>query len=312
MTNPLENQESKEEKRKLHVYYMSIIGVLSLLCIILTIQFFNQKTKIETIEKERIVYLEKSNTLQDDLKDLKADYEGLKTNDSKLKAELDEKIKLIEELQIQAEKHKGDSYMIYKLQQEAETLRKIMKHFVQQIDSLGRLNKEIYAQKEKVETELTNEKDKTTKLTKDKEDLQSTVNLGSILKASSISVKGVRYKSGGKKEIETKSAKKVEKIKITFKLGENKIAKKGDRIVYVRIVTPDGKEMAKSTDESNTFKFNGNKGYFATKTIVAYNNEETNVTLYTSKTDISLLPGKYIIEITTDEFVVGTTSLTLE
>ena len=99
---------------------------------------------------------------------------------------------------------------------------------------------------------------------------------------------------------------------MTFKLGENKIAKKGDRTIYARIVTPDGKELAKSTDESNTFKFNGSKGYFAAKTTVTYNNEEMNVTIYTSKTDVEFLPGKYIIEITTDEFVVGTTTLVLE
>lgn len=312
MDGPADNSENKDERKKLHFYYLSIISVLGLLCIILTVLFFNQRTKIETIEKERIVYLEKSNTLQDDLADLKSDYENLQTSDKKIKAELDEKIKLIEELQLQAEKHKGDAYMIFKLEKEAETLRKIMKHFVQQIDSLGRLNKEIYAQKEKVETQLTSEKEKTTQLTKEKEDLQSTVNIGSILKASNIKVTGVRYKSGGKKEMETKSAKKVEKIKMTFTIGENKIAKKGDRTIFARIVTPDGKEMAKSLDESNTFKFGGNKGYFAAKTTVSYNNEEKNVTFYTSKTDVEFLPGKYLIEISTDEFVIGTTTLVLE
>ena len=312
MESAEQQNDSRDEKRRLHVFYLSIITVLGLLCIILTWQFFNQKTRIETIEKEKIVYLEKSNSLQAELADLKSDYEALKTSDSKLKAELDEKIKLIEELQLQAEKHKGDAYMIYKLEKEAETLRKIMKHFVQQIDSLGRLNKEIVAQKEKVESELSSEKDKTSQLTKEKEELQGTINLGSILKASNIKVSGVRYKSGGKKELETKAAKRVEKIKMTFTIGENKIAKKGDRTLYARIVTPDGKELAKSLDESNTFKFNGNKGYFAAKTTVSYNNEEMNVTFYTSKSDVEFLPGKYLIEITADEFVIGTTSLVLE
>jgi hypothetical protein len=312
MAAPELNNQEKEERRKLHFFYLSIIGVLILVCAILTWQFFDQKVRIETIEKDRIVYVEKNNGLQTELSQLKSDYEGIQTSDKKMRADLDAKIKQIEEMQVQAEKHKGDAYAIFQLQKEAETLRKIMKHFVQQLDSLGRLNKVIVAQKEKVESDLTKEKDKTANLNKEKEELTSTVNMGSILKASGIKVLGVRYKSGGKKEVETKSAKRVEKIKITFTLGENRIAKKGDRTVFVRIVTPDGKELAKSTDESNSFKFNNSKGFFAAKTAVTYNNEDTQVTIYTAKTGITFVPGKYLIEITTDEVVVGATSIILE
>ncbi len=312
MSVPIQEDNNKEEKRKLHFFYLSIISVLVIVCGLLTWQFFDQKTRIETIEKDRIVYVEKSNSLQNDLAQLKAEYEGLQTSDKKMRAELDEKIKQIEQMQIEAEKHKGDSYAIFKLEKEAETLRKIMKHFVTQLDSLGRLNKVIVAQKEKVEGDLVKEKDKTAELNKQKDDLTNTVALGSVLKASGIKITGVRYKSGGKKELATTTAKRVEKIKVTFTLGENLIAKKGDRTVYLRIVTPDGKELAKSTDESNTFKFNNSKGYYAAKTTVSYNNEDTPVTVYTAKTDIKFVPGKYLVEITTDDVVVGSTSITLE
>ena len=312
MSAPGIHDSDKEEKRKLHVFYLSIIGVLTLVCALLTWQFFDQKTRIETIEKERIVYVEKSNSLQNDLSQLKSEYENLQTSDKKMRADLDEKIKQIEEMQIEAEKHKGDSYVIMKLEKEAETLRKIMKHFVQQLDSLGRLNKVIVAQKDKVEKDLLKEKDKTADLNKQKEDLTNTVNLGSILKASGIKITGVRYKSGGKKELATTSAKRVEKIKITFTLGANLIAKKGDRTVYVRIVTPDGKELSKSTDESNTFKYNNSRGYYAAKSVVTYDNDDKNVTVYTAKTDIKFVPGEYLIEITTDDVVVGNSSITFE
>jgi hypothetical protein len=312
MSTPQIPAGDKEEKRKLHVFYLSIIAVLALVCALLTWQFFDQKTRIETIEKERIVYVEQSNSLQTELSQLKSDYEGLQTSDKKLRSELDEKIKQIEEMQQEAEKHKGDSYVIYKLQKEAETLRKVMKHFVQQLDSLGRLNKVIVAQKEQVEKDLVDEKNKTADLNRQKDELTNTVNLGSILKASDIKVSGVRYKSGGKKELATTSAKRVEKIKVTFTLGANLIAKKGERTVYIRIVTPDGKDLTKSTDESNTFKYNNSKGYYAAKTIVTYDNDDTPVTVYTAKADIHFIPGKYLVEITTDEVVVGQTSITLE
>lgn len=312
MDNLSQPQNEKEEKRRSSAFYLSIIAILSVLCILLTWQFFSQRTRIQTIEKERIVYVEKSNSLQIELSKLKEDYQTLQTSDSKIRAELDEKIRLIEEMQKEAEKHKNDAYIIYKLEKEAETLRKIMKHFVQQIDSLGRLNKEIREEKQKVETQLETERDKSSQLTKQKEELESTVALGSVLKANGIKVIGVRFRSGGKKEIETTSAKRTEKFKISFTIGENAIAAKGERTVYVRIVTPDGKEMAKSMDESNQFKFNNSKGYFATKTNITYYNQETKVTMYTSESKIDFLPGKYLIEITTDGVVIGSTNLILD
>src|SRR6185295_4070941 len=137
-----------------------------------------------------------------------------------------------------------------------------MKHFVVEIDSLNTLNKTIIAEKDVVSANLTAEKDKTSQLSKDKEALQSTVNMGSILKAENPTVKGVKFKSGGKKEIETTKASRVERIKVSFVLGENKIAKKGTRSVYIRITTPDGKEITKSPDEENMVKFNGGKGFY--------------------------------------------------
>ncbi len=61
------------------------------------------------------------------------------------------------------------------------------------------------------------------------------------------------YKRAGKKEAETTKARKTEKIKVSFTLGENKIAKTGEKTVYIRIMTPDGKEMAKSYDDNYKF-----------------------------------------------------------
>ena len=305
-------EETTEKKEKSNRIYLVIIVLETVLIALLAWMFFNQKTRVETIEKERMVFVEKAEDLQAELAEMKAEYENLKFGNKKLQKDYDAKLKMIDSLQILAKKYEGNAYQIHQLKKETETLRRIMKHFVQQIDSLGRLNKEIIAQKDKVSLELTEEKYKTKELTKDKENLQSTVDLGSVLKANSVKVSGVRYKSGGKKESPTKSAKKVEKIKITFTLGENRIAKEGDRAIYVRIVTPDGKELAKSMDESNTFSFNGSKGYFAAKTNVNYKNTDTPVTVYTAKSDIKFLPGKYIIEVASDNAVIGQSELILE
>jgi gamma-glutamylcyclotransferase (GGCT)/AIG2-like uncharacterized protein YtfP len=267
------------------------------------------RANTEVIVKEEVI-VERDN-VKNDLLDLQKEYAALQTTDKAVQSELEEKRAQIADLLEQAEKHKDDTYIISRLRKETETLRKIMKHYIVEIDSLNTLNKIIIAEKDKVSADLTAEKNVTSQLSKDKEKLQSTVNLGSILKAENPTAKGIKFKSGGKKEVETTKASRVERIKVSFVLGENKIAKKGVKPVYVRIVTPDGKELCKSADEGNMFKFNGSKGYYAAKQEVNYGNEEVAVDVFCANPS-EFVPGKYLIDISCDDVIIGQTNVTLK
>ena len=242
---------------------------------------------------------------------LQEEYSKLESSDKLVQAELEAKRAEIAELIVQAEKHKNDAYIISKLRKETETLRSIMKHFVVQIDSLNTFSKTVIAEKDKVSADLTAEKGVTTQLTKDKDALQNTVNIGSILKAENPTVKGVKFKSGGKKEVETTKASRVERIKVSFVMGENKIAKTGVKPVYVRLMSPDGKEICKSADEGNMVKFNGSKGYYAAKQDINYKNEDVAVEVLCPSPS-GFIPGKYLIDIICDEVIVGQTSIMLK
>ncbi len=267
------------------------------------------RANTEVVIKEQVT-LERDN-VKTDLLELQEEYATLQTNDKVMQAELEAKRAEIAELIIQAEKHKDDALIISKLRKETLSLRKIMKHYIAEIDSLNTLNKVIIAEKDKVSADLHAEKGITTKLSKDKDALQSTVNLGSILKATKPTAKGVKFKSGGKKEVETERASRVEKIKVSFVLGENKIAKSGEKPVYVRIVSPDGKEICKSPDSGNMFSFNGSKGYFAGKEDVEYKNSDLAVDIFCENPN-PFIPGKYLITIGCDNVIIGETSVTLK
>lgn len=273
--------------------------------------WWKEKNRADKVVIERQEVIVERDNVKSDLLRLQEEYSKLESSDKLVQAELEAKRAEIAELIVQAEKHKGDAYIISKLRKETETLRSIMKHFVVQIDSLNTYNKVIIAEKDKVTADLTAEKSVTTQLTKDKDALQSTVNLGSILKAENPTVKGVKFKSGGKKEVETTKASRVERIKVSFVMGENKIAKKGVKPVYVRLMSPDGKEVCKSADEGNMVKFNGSKGYYAAKQDINYKNEEVAVDVLCASPS-GFIPGKYLIDIICDDVIVGQTSIMLK
>ncbi|HXC05532.1 MAG TPA: hypothetical protein VNZ86_12310 [Bacteroidia bacterium] len=303
-------KNNKEKKRRGVILLWVLILLLAGGNAYLFKLYLNEKDRSERTEViVKQVFVERENVKSDLLK-VQEEYATLQTSDAKVNKELDEKRAYIAQLLEEADKHKGDAYVIMKLKKETETLRKIMKHYVYTIDSLGQLNQSLIAEKKTMSADLNKEKDKTVNLSKEKDDLQKQVNMAALLKATNFKAIGIRTKSGGKKELETNKASKVEKIKVSLSFAENPLAKKGPRTAYFRIMTPDGKEMYKSAE--NTFTFDGSKGYFAGKQPFEYNSTEISLTSYCSNNGDKFIPGKYMLEVTVDGSVIGNTSLVLE
>ncbi len=275
--------------------------------------WWSEKGKLQIITVEKGSVEKDAEIVKQELIALQAQYANLEVNNKSMQEEIDSKELEIEKFQKELEKNKDNAYIIFKLKKETQTLRDIMQHFVHEIDSLNTLNKNVIVERETVKKELKTEKEKTTQLTIEKESLQETVNIASMLKAVGLSAFAIAEKKGGKKESETQKAKRTDKIKITFTLAENIVAKNGERTIYVRIITPDGKEMTQADDSLHIFKFGKSKGYWATKKTVNYANENTEVIMYAhTKQGEAFINGKYVIEVATDGVPIGNTTLELE
>lgn len=304
-------QQQEKEKKKRGLFLWLFITLLMITNGVTAWLLYNEKTKIveQKVITEKII-IERDN-VKSDLLSLKQEFENLQTNDALLQKDIEEKKAKIEELIKQAEKHKGDAYIISLLRKETETLRDIMKGYVRTIDSLNTLNQTLVEEKKVVLKQLDKEKEKQNELVKEKEELKTTIAKGSVLSCFNISAKAVFFKRGGKKESETTKARKTEKIKVSFSLGENKIAKAGEKTIFIRIMTPDGKEMAKSYDDNYKFTFNKSSGYFAGKESLNYANTEISGVTYCEGQG-EFVPGNYIIEIACEGSVIGTAGFKLD
>jgi hypothetical protein len=305
-----ETANKKENKKK--------IGILPWLCLALSLAsngvlvYLLNGARETVIQKEQIiktVYVEKDN-IKNELVQLKNEYENLHTSNVGLQKQIDEKKTQIEQLIKEAERHKGDAYVINKLRKETETLRLIMQGYVHTIDSLNTLNIRLVGEKKDVLKKLDEEKNKSTELSKEKQDLQKTINTASILSCYNVTATAIDLKRGGKKQSTTTKAKRADLIRVSYMLGENKLARNGSKDVFVRIMTPDGKEMAKSYDDNYRFKFNESFGYYAGKTTIDYANKEIGV-ISICEGSTGFVPGKYNIEISCDGVVIGQAILTL-
>jgi len=290
----------KEEKDRENRLLIIVIFILAVMLLLLGWQYWKQKQTTVIIQQMAVA---KTDSVTSDLINLQAQYASLKTSDQKIQDALNSKKDTITMLLQQAEKYKNDPYIIARLKKETETLRSIMQSYVVTIDSLNTLNKQLTSQRNIAVESLKVEKGKTVKLNVEKSQLQNMIQTGSMLATTSIKIEGVHYRFG-KKEITTDKAKKAEKIKVSFTITANRIAKAGNKNIYIRVITPDGKELSKTTDESSIFSFEGTKGFYDATQSIDYANQEVQLIMY-CESPTGFIPGNYIIKLYADGGEMG-------
>jgi hypothetical protein len=176
-----------------------------------------------------------------------------------------------------------------------------------QLDSLNQVAARLQAENSDLNSNLSQERTKNNNLSAQNSVLNSKVAAGSILKALTPSVEGVRYKSSGK-EVITDRAKQIQKLRTRFTLVENKVIDKGPVDLFIRVIGPDGTVMASVQDP---LKGNGAPIAYTLKETVDYANQDTPVEVNWSKGS-EFLPGNYSIEIYHSGAMIGKSSILLK
>lgn len=136
----------------------------------------------------------------------------------------------------------------------------------------------------------------------EKEDI---IDIGSTLHASNFNVVGIQEKNSGK-EKETTKARKVDKMRISFNLDENRISPSGQKEIYVCITSPSGKPVAVEALGSGKFVLrDGTEKLFTQKVLVDYKTgTKQNVNVeWKQNSDFEI--GDYKIEVYHNGFKIG-------
>lgn len=265
---------------------------------------FNQKSQLE--EMQQVNEISKQQ-LEDEYASIDTQYEGFKIsikNDSLLQQLSNEQAKvqrLREELRTVKATDKAE---ISRLTNELASLRKILKSYIVQIDSLNRANEKLTKEKE----EITNKYQETTRtlnqVSQEKANLNEKVTRAAKLDATAISVRATNLKGKDQKKI-----KKVEQLIVSFTVTKNITAEPGERTIYVRIMKPDDDVLVKN--RANTFPYENGNIQYSIKRVIEYGGEEVNVSLFW-KVEEFLMPGTYRVDIFADGNRIGSKSFSLE
>lgn len=294
-----ENQKKSSSTKILVAVVIILLAVIGA-----TIYFLLEKnTQLE--EAQQVNEISKQQ-LDDEYANIDTQYEGFKItikNDSLLQQLSNEQAKvqrLREELRTVKATDKAE---ISRLNNELSSLRKILRSYVVQIDSLNRMNERL----EQENKEISNKYQQTTQtlnqVSKEKANLSEQVTRAAKLDATAINVSATNMKGKVQKKI-----KSVEQLIVSFVITKNITAEPGEKTIYVRIMKPDDDILVKN--RSNTFSFENKEIPYSIKRNIEYGGEEVPVTLYW-KVEEYLSPGTYRADIFADGNLIGSRSFIL-
>jgi hypothetical protein len=304
------NGGMSSEKNSGSKKWIIIAGLLLIVIVAILIWFLPMKSKYLSIISEKEA---QRSELQNDLNDLMEKHNSIKAEYGALSDTLSKKDSIILANAKEIQELLNYKWEYAKVNKKLELLRKISQGYVHQLDSLYTVNRELGEENEKIRQQYSKEQDRTRELSKDKEKLNEKITLATVLKAYSISTVGVRLTGSGK-EKETDKASKIERVKICFTLGENKLVEPGRKTIYVRIVRPDDVVVTQKVDGDYTFEFNGQTLEFTSKQEIDYQNKDTSTCIYWTKKskEESAMVGTYNVFIYADGFEIGTSSFILK
>lgn len=200
----------------------------------------------------------------------------------------------------------------YKVKRKLELLQRVSQGYVRQMDSLYTVNKVLTEENIVLGQDLQEARGEIEEISRNNEALTEKVGQASVLQVYNMQALGIRDRGSGK-EKETDKASRLDKIKVCFTLGENKIVEAGTKELYVRIARPDKLILTKDRSDEYTFMYQGEKIQYSIKKLIDYQNLSMNLCLYWGKSykDKEMMKGAYHVEVFYGDEVIGHTQFVL-
>jgi predicted nuclease with TOPRIM domain len=296
-TTPTSGAAPKPRK-KVPMYLIAIVITLAVIAVLLAVTLYTNDRK----NKENIEYIEEEKSkLENELNGLIVNYDSLKVKSDSLSDQLGAEQERIRQL---LKRQASSATKIKMYQRELETLRKVMRSYVVQIDSLNMKNQELTAENIQVRGEYQKLSDDYEDVSKERDELSSTVMLAKKLAAKNILVEGLNKNSKVKDKI-----RKIEKLRVCFTVLENNVADPGNKMIYMRIIRPD--EVVLSSPDAGMFEFGEESLVYSEKRELEYANADIDMCIYWDIAE-ELIPGTYYVNLYCEGHEIGSASFLLK
>lgn len=299
--DPLEKLERREAEKKanggLRTVMIIMIVVAVALAAALAYVMMSKNRLVSQLNDEKADLTEQLITLQNDYADLTSEYD---TINYQLDSSREEIAQLIERVRTTEATNRSK---IRQYEKELGTLRSIMRGYIEQIDSLNTLNKQLTAEAASARKDAADSRRRSEELAQQVETLTDKVTAGSILKA-----RGLRMEAFNANDRVIDRSTRVVRLLVSLSLVENELAERGPVRVYVRVSDPSGNLLLDG--KGTTFTFDGQTLEASASREVDYQGEEVELGIYVNNIP-EFYKGIYTVEAYTEQSLLGTAELML-
>lgn len=313
--NP-ENVDAGRRRKKKILYIVGgvLVAAIAVVAWLLISNIVGQKAKEQAeIEAEARNLDLQQQLANSEFENLENDFRQLETqrvnitNDT-LKIRLTEKYEAarlqIEDLQKKLkDQRRRSSKEIQDLRGQIDSLRKLLKHYLEEIDRLNRENEEL-------RSENAGLKDRNEKLATQ---VSETSRANQVLSermtlAEKLNVTGVSLRALNKKGKNEKKVSKAKQLVVTFTLPPNNSTPVGEKTIFVRIISPEGNLLG----NGGSFNFEGANVSCTARKVIEYTGEEiAGIPIYWDVTS-ALSAGRYTVELFADNYRLASRSFDLK
>jgi len=304
----MENNAKKPAGLIAGIILLALLLVIAIVAFVFTTKSMNKKVEEAALANEQLQLTNEQLQLAQEYQVLNtefAQYENqsqLLASDSLVTKYAAAKSKVEKLLQELNSEKKKSAQRIKQLQDEIGTLKNILRHYVAQIDSLGKENAGLRAENEQMRERNQQLSTRVANETKRNEALSERMTLAEKLNVTGVTL--TPLKKNGKKE---KNVTKARQLDVSFTIPQNNSTPVGEKVIYLRIVSPEGSLLG----NGGSFSFEGGTVQCTAKKIIEYAGEEiTGIHIYWD-VNTTLTPGEYIVELFADNFRLTSRRFTL-
>jgi len=174
-----------------------------------------------------------------------------------------------------------------------------------EIAELKKVNEELVVENTELKTERNVLNQNLREAKKTEEQLTEKVQIASRLEAENISVAALN--SRGKAREDEFRARQVEKLQVTFNIAKNDVAPVSGKEILMRIIDDNDNVLFDVARGSGTFELDGKETFYTAKQEILFDNTQQQVSFLYDKGS-EYVPGRYVMELFTDGYKMGSKS----